>query len=111
MVKKISLDLPIGDVTEADRRLYHKVIKMYKMYRRREKDFPPRAKARALLSFVYDFLHLGMDETSDLLMIEIGDVCPDYFHGFCKEDMNDPRFEKMCLKVADFYDNIFKDGK
>jgi hypothetical protein len=111
MVKKISLELPIGDVTEADKQLHHKVVKMYKIYRKQESNFSPRVRARALISFIYDFLHLGMDDTADLLMIEIDEVCPDYFNGPCKEDMDDPRFEKMCLKITDFYDNLFKREK
>lgn len=106
--KKIPLELPFGDITDNDRRAHFKTIRLYHIYRKRENDFPPNARARALLSFVFDFLHLGMDEAADLLMVEIDEVCPGYFDGPCKEDMEDPRFEKMCLKIADFYDKLLR---
>jgi len=59
------------------------------------------------MSFVHDYITIGMDEAADMLMLEIDRICPNYFNGPLLKDMEEPRFEKICLKIADFYGNLF----
>jgi hypothetical protein len=99
--------LPQGDVTERDRRNYNGLMMQYRCFREREDTFAPETRARGLIALTADFLDLGMDEAADQLLLEVDRICPNYFQGTMIRHMaNDPQFEKMCCKVAEYYGKL-----